>query len=57
VYLEDGTFVNASMVRNGCGTVMTTPPNVKYADTFAELARKARKRNRGLWNQEEQLAQ
>jgi micrococcal nuclease len=52
VYLEDGTFVNASMVRNGYATVMTTPPNVKYADTFAELARKARKRNRGLWNQE-----
>jgi micrococcal nuclease len=40
------------MVRNGYATVMTTPPNVKYADTFAELARKARKRNRGLWNQE-----
>jgi len=52
VYLEDGTFVNASLVRNGYATVMTTPPNVKYADTFAELARKARKKNRGLWNQE-----
>ncbi|MDX9948066.1 MAG: thermonuclease family protein [Bacteroidales bacterium] len=52
VYLEDGTFVNASMVRNGYATVMTTPPNVRYADTFVELAQKARKRNRGLWNQE-----
>ena len=52
VYLEDGTFVNASMVRNGYATVMTTPPNVRYADTFVELAQKARKHNRGLWNQE-----
>ena len=52
VYLEDGMFVNASLVRNGYATVMTTPPNVRYADTFVELAGKARKRNRGLWNQE-----
>lgn len=52
VYLEDGTFVNASLVRNGYATVMTTPPNVRYADTFVELAQKARKRNRGLWNLE-----
>lgn len=52
VYLGDGTFVNASMVRNGYATVMTTPPNVRYADTFVELAEKARKRNRGLWNEE-----
>lgn len=51
-YLEDGTFINASLVRNGYATVMTYPPNVRYADTFVELARKARKRNRGLWNQE-----
>ena len=54
VYLEDGTFVNASLVRNGYATVMTTPPNVRYASTFAELARKARKRSRGVWSQEKQ---
>jgi micrococcal nuclease len=52
VYLEDGTFVNASMVRNGYATVMTTPPNVRYAETFMELAQKARKNNRGLWKLE-----
>ena len=57
VYLEDGTFVNASMVRNGYATVMTTPPNVRYADIFVELAEKARKRNRGLWNQKTELPQ
>jgi micrococcal nuclease len=49
VYLEDGTFVNASMVRNGYATVMTTPPNVRHAGTFVELERKARKQSRGLW--------
>lgn len=49
VYLEDGTFVNADLVKNGYATVMTTPPNVRYADTFVELAGKARKHEKGLW--------
>jgi len=48
-WLEDGTFVNAELVKNGYATVMTMPPNVKYAETFTELATKARKQNRGLW--------
>lgn len=51
VYLEDGTFVNADLVKNGYATVMTTPPNVKYADTFIDLARKARKQEKGLWRE------
>ena len=49
VYLEDGTFVNAELVKNGYATVMTTPPNVKYADTFVEQAAKARRQKKGLW--------
>jgi micrococcal nuclease len=49
VYLDNGTFVNAEMVKNGFATVMTYPPNVRYADTFVDLARKARKQNKGLW--------
>jgi micrococcal nuclease len=49
VYLEDGTFVNADLVKNGYATVMTTPPNVRYADTFVELAGKARRHEKGLW--------
>jgi endonuclease YncB( thermonuclease family) len=32
---------------------MTTPPNVRHADEFAQLAARARKRNRGLWRQED----
>jgi micrococcal nuclease len=48
-WLEDGTFVNAVMVKNGYATVMTIPPNVKYADVFVKLARKARNQKKGLW--------
>jgi micrococcal nuclease len=49
VYLKDGTFVNAKLVREGYATVMTVPPNVKYADTFLKLERKARNQSRGMW--------
>lgn len=50
VYLEDGTFVNAELVKNGFAMVMTVPPNVKYADLFLKLQQDARENNRGLWN-------
>jgi micrococcal nuclease len=49
VYLEDGTFVNAKLVKEGYANVMTVPPNVKYADTFLNLERKARNQKRGMW--------
>ena len=49
VYLEDGTFVNAELVKNGFAMVMTIPPNVKFADEFARLQQEAREYNRGLW--------
>jgi micrococcal nuclease len=49
VYLEDGTFINAEMVRLGYATVLTVSPNVKYADKFILLQQEARKHKRGLW--------
>ena len=49
VYLGDGTFINAHMLKEGYATVLTVPPNVKYAEEFVKLARKARERKRGLW--------
>lgn len=52
VYLEDGTFVNAMLVKNGYASVMTVPPNVRYADTFLKLERKARNKKRGLWRED-----
>lgn len=48
-YLPDGTFINAELIRNGYASVLTVPPNVKYADLFLKLQRKARKKGRGLW--------
>ena len=51
VFLTDGTFVNAELVRQGYAMVMTIPPNVKYADRFVKLERKARKNNKGLWDE------
>ena len=49
VYLRDGTFVNADLVKNGYAKVMTVPPNVRHADEFVKLAEKARKHKKGLW--------
>jgi len=49
VYLKDGTFVNAKIVEEGYASLMTYPPNVKYADLFLKLYREARENRRGLW--------
>lgn len=50
VYLKDGgTFVNAEIVKQGYASLMTFPPNVKYADLFQSLYREARENRRGLW--------
>jgi micrococcal nuclease len=49
LYLEDGTFFNALLLRAGFAHVLTIPPNVKYADLFQEMARRARAESRGLW--------
>jgi endonuclease YncB( thermonuclease family) len=49
VYLKDGTFVNAEIVKQGYASLLTIPPNVKYADLLLELYRQARENRRGLW--------
>jgi len=54
VYLENGTFINAKLVKEGYAMVSTVPPNVKYAEKFVKLARKAREKERGLWGEEKQ---
>jgi micrococcal nuclease len=49
-YLKNnGTFVNAEIVKQGYANLMTIPPNVKYADLFQRLYREAREGQRGLW--------
>jgi micrococcal nuclease len=52
VYLEDGTFVNAEILRQGYGVLLTVPPNVKFAEEFLEIQRQAREAGRGLWKGE-----
>ena len=49
VYLKDATFVNAEIVKQGYASLMTYPPNVKYADSFVKLYQEARENRRGLW--------
>lgn len=49
VFLEDGTFVNAKLIRRGYALIFTVTPNVKYADLFLKLQREARKKKRGFW--------
>jgi len=49
VYLPDETFLNAKIVQQGYASLMTYPPNVRYADLFLKLYREARENKRGLW--------
>lgn len=51
VYLKDGTFFNAELIKKGYAHVMTVPPNVKYSEKFLELEREARGNKRGLWKE------
>ena len=49
VFLKDGTFVNAKIIEEGYASLMTIPPNVKYANLFLRLYQKSRAETRGLW--------
>ncbi|MDD5044795.1 MAG: thermonuclease family protein [Candidatus Omnitrophica bacterium] len=49
VYLKDGTFVNAEIVKQGYANLLTIPPDVKYAEYFRQLLHEARENRRGLW--------
>ena len=49
VYLEDGTFLNAEIIRQGYGFAYTRFP-FKYLEEFRRLQREARDTHRGLWS-------
>lgn len=49
VYLEDGTFLNAEIIKQGYGFAYTKYP-FKYIDEFREYEKEARGNNKGLWN-------
>ncbi len=48
VYLDDGTFLNTEIVRQGFGVAYTKYP-FKYAAEFRRYEREAREKRRGLW--------
>ncbi|MDD3434723.1 MAG: thermonuclease family protein [Candidatus Pacebacteria bacterium] len=50
IYLEDGTFVNLWLVKNGYAFVDTYPPDVAYSREFLMAEQEARQNKRGLWD-------
>lgn len=51
VYLRNGTFLNAEIVRQGYGFAYTRFP-FRYLDDFRAYEREARAAGRGLWSAE-----
>ena len=49
VFLADGTFVNAELVRLGYAQAVTYPPDVQYQELLREVQREAMDGGRGLW--------
>lgn len=49
VYLLDGTFVNAELVRRGFAQVATFPPDVRHQELYLQLQQEARDAGSGLW--------
>ena len=50
VRLEDGTLVNAELLKSGLARVFIIPPNDRYADLFYQFEREANDRKRGIWS-------
>jgi len=48
VFLDDGTFLNAEIIKQGYGHAYTRFP-FKYLDEFRRYEREAREQRRGLW--------
>jgi micrococcal nuclease len=49
LWLPDGRFFNALLVRRGLARPLPFPPNTRYAPRFQRLAERAARRGRGLW--------
>jgi micrococcal nuclease len=49
LWLPDGRFFNAMLVRRGYARPLPFPPNTRYAQLFQRLAEEAARRGRGLW--------
>ncbi len=51
IYLPDGTFVNAELLRQGYAQIVTYPPDVAMQAEFQAIQAEARTAGRGLWGQ------
>jgi endonuclease YncB( thermonuclease family) len=49
VFLENGTFVNAEIIRQGYGRAVERGGNAKYFELFKQLEKEARDNRRGFW--------
>ncbi len=49
VYLDDGTFVNAAIIRAGMGRLVTFPPDVAQTEYLKDLQVEARETGAGMW--------
>ena len=53
IYLEDGTFFNELLVKEGYAQLSTFPPDLKYLDIIQTAETYARENDLGLWAYEE----
>lgn len=51
IYLEDGTFYNEMMVKDGYAQLSTFPPDVKHQEIIQAAEKHARENNLGLWEE------
>jgi micrococcal nuclease len=56
VYLLDGTFLNAEIIKQGYGFAYTRFP-FKYMEEFRRYEREAKENRRGLWGQSDQKSE
>ncbi len=52
IYLEDGTFYNEKIVKEGYAYAGTYPPDIKYNEILYNAEAYARDNNLGLWSSE-----
>ncbi|OQY11927.1 MAG: hypothetical protein B6I31_04035 [Desulfobacteraceae bacterium 4572_19] len=50
LFLKDGTFVNARLLKKGYAYCLYVKPNVKYAKLFLETQQEAMKKRVGIWH-------
>jgi micrococcal nuclease len=49
VFLKDGTFVNAELVKSGCAYCLSRSPNTKYDSLLLGLQQEAMAKRVGMW--------